>query len=63
MGRFLRPCAFCGVRGPCREDCLCAKCVDPEDYAAWKAANPDDYNAWLESQEDDRDDPEDEWGG
>jgi hypothetical protein len=50
--RQLRPCWSCGAQDEdCYEDCDCAKCMDPEDYAEWKNYNPEEYEQWLEDNE------------
>lgn len=53
----MRPCSFCGQKGPCNQAvCQCAKCVDPERYARWKNQHPWEHLDWLFGQiEDDKD--------
>ena len=46
----LKPCWSCGSTSDCYEECVCAKCLDPEDYEDWKRNNPEEYEDWLESQ-------------
>ena len=49
-------CNRCHSRGPCLDNCLCDKCVDPERYARWKTEDPWGYLDWLYFQiEDDSD--------
>jgi hypothetical protein len=40
-------CRYCGTVGPCRPDCDCAKCRDPEAWADWRNDHHDEYLAWL----------------
>lgn len=47
----MKPCRSCGERGPCSDDCGCAKCIDPEGYAEWIENDPEAYAAWVESQQ------------
>jgi len=45
----LIPCWSCGADNePCFEDCLCAKCVDPDGYDEWRYDNPEEYQDWLD---------------
>jgi hypothetical protein len=46
----LRGCWSCGAHGPCMPMCYCAKCLDPETYAAWREGDPDAYAEWLARQ-------------
>lgn len=47
----MAPCWSCGSTTPdCTDDCMCARCEDPEGYEEWKLSNPEQYEAWIESQ-------------
>ncbi len=43
-------CDYCGSDDECHEDCECAKCMNPEQYADWKENNPEEYSDWLEKK-------------
>lgn len=47
---YFKPCWSCGSTEECYDDCECAKCVDPDDYADWKNNCPEEYHEWLEEQ-------------
>lgn len=50
-GMRLKPCWDCGAQDrECFDGCVCAKCVDPEDYERWKTEEPEEYNEWLERE-------------
>lgn len=52
----MEPCWSCGARNePCAENCVCAKCVDPDGHVAERAdRRTDEYADWLESVHDAR---------
>lgn len=49
-------CDFCGSEGLCFDDCCCAKCLRPDDYAWWRYNCPEEYRAWLNKKRREGDD-------